>query len=220
MARPKPNPAQMREQILAKANQIIQKKGFESLTMKALATDVGVSVGKIYAFFSGKDAIFLELEIQFFEELIRSTQQALNQALSPVERLQQALQHHYAYASHHLDLYKLVTSPPKVFSHYIGTDFEPLAKQELNVALESINLLREGLIQALPNTIQTDSDAVQQRYLFLVNAMHGLIVNSHSPIFPYISNSSNTLIDNQYQQPAKDNIIQQQINIIVQAAIR
>lgn len=219
MARPKPNPAHIREEVLSKAQHIIQKKGFDALTMKELASEVSMSVGKIYTVFAGKDAIFLELEIKFFNEIVSIINDVFAQNLSPTEQLLSALQHYYNYASTHLDLYKLVTSPPKVFSQYIGSEFEPLAKQQLDVALKSINQLKEGLNQALPPHLTNESEIALQRYVFLVNSMHGLIVNSHSPIFPYITNDDNTLVDNRYQQPSKDKIIAQQITHIVEAVL-
>ncbi len=209
----------MREKILEKAHAIIQRKGFDALTMKVLASELDISVGKIYTCFAGKDAIFLELEIQFFEEVIATIEAVLAQNEPPIVRLKLILHHYFNYASTHLDLYKLVTSPPKVYSHYIGTDFESIAKQELDSALKAIQLLDMVLKQALPDTIKQDPHIAQQRYLFLFNAMHGLILNSHSPIFPYISNDNNMLVNNRYQQPEKDKIIDQQIDAIIHATV-
>jgi AcrR family transcriptional regulator len=219
MARPRPNHESIREEILSRAQQIIQKKGFDALTMKALASELNMSVGKIYTVFAGKDAIFLELEIKFFNEIVSIINEIFSQDLAPIEQLRCALQHYYNFASTHLDLYRLVTSPPKVFSQYIGSEFEPLARQQLDVALKSINQLKEGLNQALPSHIKDNNEAALQRYIFLVNSMHGLIVNSHSPIFPYITNDDNTLVDNRYQQPSKDTIIDQQLTHIIDAAL-
>ena len=219
MARPKPNPDYIREDVLSKAQHIIQKKGFDAITMKALASELNMSVGKIYTVFAGKDAIFLELEIQFFKEIISVIDSVFAQNLSPIEQLRTTLKHYYNYASTHLELYRLVTSPPKVFSHYIGSEYEPLAKHQLDVALESINQLKKGLNQALPSHLKNNNDAALQRYTFLVNSMHGLIVNSHSPIFPYITNDNITLIDNRYQQPSKNKIVEQQLEHIVQAVL-
>lgn len=219
MARPKPNPEHIREEVLSKAQYIIQRKGFDALTMKALASELNMSVGKIYTVFAGKDAIFLELEIQFFKEIITVIDEVFAQNLSPIEQLRATLQHYYRYASTHLDLYRLVTSPPKVFSHFIGSELESLARQELDVALESINKLKEGLNQALPSHIKNNVEVALQRYIFLVNSMHGLIINSHSPIFPYITNDDNTLVENRYQQPRKETIIEQQLAHIIQAVL-
>ncbi|WP_250657225.1 TetR/AcrR family transcriptional regulator [Alkalimarinus coralli] len=220
MARPKPNPELIREQILTKAQQIIQKKGFDALTMKALATELNMSVGKIYTVYAGKDAIFLELEIQFFKEVMASIESGLAQNLSATEQLRVSLQSYYLYASSHFDLYTLVTRPPKVFSHYIGSEFEPLAKQELDIALTSLSLLKEILIHALPSHLKDNTEAALQRYLFLINSMHGLIMNSNSSIFPYITNDDISLIDNRYQQPDKQQIVEQQLSLIIKAVLQ
>lgn len=220
MARPKPNPEQIREEVLTKAQQIIQKKGFDALTMKELASQLSMSVGKIYTVFAGKDAIFLELEIQFFKEVITGIEEIFAQKLPSPEQLRAILQHYYDYASSNLELYRLVTAPPKVFSQYIGSEFEPLARQELEVALKSMKQLKEGLNQALPLHIKMNTEDALQRYIFLVNSMHGLIINSHSPIFPYITNDDSSLVENSYQQPSKSKIVAQQLENIMQSVLR
>lgn len=66
MARPKPDEDAARALILEKATGLVVKGGFDALTMKQLAVDSSMAVGKLYRFFPSKDAIFLELEIDFF----------------------------------------------------------------------------------------------------------------------------------------------------------
>ena len=66
MARPKPDAQKVHKLILDKAIELIQKEGYPQLTMRRLANDSAISVGKIYQFFPSKDALFLELEIFFF----------------------------------------------------------------------------------------------------------------------------------------------------------
>jgi AcrR family transcriptional regulator len=58
MARPKPDTKQVQQFILNKAISLIQKQGYPQLTMRRLANDCGMSVGKIYHFFSRKGCSF------------------------------------------------------------------------------------------------------------------------------------------------------------------
>jgi len=222
MARPKPDIEKVRVTLLKKAVQLIRKRGFNSLTMRALATAAGISVGKLYHFFPGKDHLFLALEIDFFERLISSLGQALSNQV-PVgggrERLLLFLRHYYDFSVTNFDLYKLVTSPPKVYSHYIGTRLEPDARKELEAALGAINMLRELLGDIFSALDLNNEEKQDQCFLFLVNAIHGLILNSQSAIFPYISERRGRLEQTGFLQPESSKVIEQQLQMIVERVL-
>ncbi len=231
MARPKPDEDAARSLILEKATRLVVKGGFDALTMKQLAVDSSMAVGKLYRFFPSKDAIFLELEIDFFRKVAVLLESALATTASPdskdpEDRLQQMLTAFYHFASEHLDIYRLVTSPPKVFRDYIGTPLEQLAKEELEAAMLAINSLRDFLAAALgarPIGEQEQADYVQwslqDRFLFLINGLHGIILNSHSRIFPYVSRSGAELADNRYEAGDPVPVAQQQIKHLVRATL-
>ncbi len=221
MARPKPDAQKVHTLVLSKAIQLIQKEGYPQLTMRRLANEAGISVGKIYLFFPSKDALFLELEIFFFRSMIENllSQPPKKPIKQPQAQLKWLLLNFYQFASKHLDLYRLVTFPPKVYSDFIGDQLEPLARIELNVALDAISVLRNSLKSALTASglKNIDEDAIQRRFLFLVNALQGLILNSHSPIFPYIASQQKALVDNQYFHPEKEATLNSQLDALLQA---
>lgn len=231
MARPKPDEEAARALILDKATQLVVKGGFDALTMKQLAVDSAMAVGKLYRFFPSKDAIFLELEIDFFRNVASLLETAAMAEdgvdhQDPAGNLQQMLIAFYHFASEHLDIYRLVTSPPKVFRDYIGTPLEQLAKEELEAAMLAINSLREFLAAALggyPARENVGDDDVpwslQDRFLFLINGLHGIILNSHSRIFPYVSRTGAELVDNRYEAGDPVPIAEQQIKHLVRAAL-
>ena len=65
MARPKPDPEQVFPEILSAAIELIREQGFDRLTMKALAPDLGMSVGKPTISFPAKTRCSC-LEIRLF----------------------------------------------------------------------------------------------------------------------------------------------------------
>ena len=197
MARPKPNPDEIRPQLIQNAVALIKAKGFEGLTMKNLAQVSNMSVGKLYHFFPSKDDLFLTLEIEYFEGLYTciSFDDAKCSNVSAREWFSTMLEAYYLYAVEHLELYKLVTSPPKVYSHYVGTKVEPLAKKELDAALRMIALFRHGFEAAIFDGAQgLLAKELDQRFLLFVNSMHGLVLMSQSSAWAYISHSSDSSI--------------------------
>lgn len=51
----------LREQILSAAQACFHKRGFKATTMNAIARQAGMSVGNLYNYFGGKDAIIDEI---------------------------------------------------------------------------------------------------------------------------------------------------------------
>src|SRR5437867_4150451 len=54
--------ASMRETVLRAAMETLTTEGFEALTIAGLAARIGVSVGGLYRYYPGKDAILLALQ--------------------------------------------------------------------------------------------------------------------------------------------------------------
>ncbi|MCF0254585.1 MAG: TetR family transcriptional regulator, partial [Duodenibacillus sp.] len=67
--------ARRRAEILEAAIQSFGEKGFQATTMVGIARRVGMSVGNLYNYFPGKDAIIAELASQMIARLIEQTRQ-------------------------------------------------------------------------------------------------------------------------------------------------
>ena len=193
MARPKPNPDEVVPLIKSEALALIKQHGFANLTMKRLAMACDMSVGKLYHFFAGKDELFLKLEIDYFEEvyLVISEARALATAQGgdSASVLASIIKAYFDHSVSHIDLYQLVTSPPKVYSNYLGTETEGLARQELASAMRAIELFRSQFKLAAEDKGEGAVDSIERSRLFvlLVNSIHGLILMSQSAAWPYLS---------------------------------
>ncbi len=185
MARPKPDPESVIPHIRAQAIELLKEQGFEQLTMRALAKCSGMSVGKLYRFFPSKDALFLSLEIEYFDALYDCLKNSLSGVHDAKSAFRKLLHAYYDFATEHFALYKLVTAPPKVYTHYVGTGHEALARDELESALAVVGLVREKYEAMVGRSIS--NSVLQQGFLLAVNCMHGIIMMSQSSAWPYIS---------------------------------
>lgn len=224
MARPKPDPRSVIPEIRQQAIELLKEHGFDRLTMRALAARCGMSVGKLYQFFPSKDALFLSLEIEYFNGLKVCLEKSLAMSAdskravdSDQYAFRQLLGAYYNYASEHFALYKLVTAPPKVFTHYLGTGDEALARDELHAALSVVNLVRSHFQIATREKEQGDT-TFQQRFLLTINCMHGIILLSHSPAWPYISShiQSESELSVETAHAQRDRDVQLQLDLLVE----
>ncbi|TNC81695.1 MAG: hypothetical protein C9356_07485 [Oleiphilus sp.] len=228
MARPKPDPDTVLPLIIDRAIQLIKVHGFENMTMKRLAQAADMSVGKLYHFFPGKDDLFLRLEIHYFDGVYQRIADSLADRDASdgdeLNRFRGMLDAYYQFAVEHLELYKLVTSPPKVFAHYLDTRNEPLAQEELASALRAIAIFRKQYERALlEKRGQLEKRMVDELFLLFVNSVHGLILMSQSTAWPYIALGDNEAPDRELVKrlPSAASIvdIRRQIDLILEKLI-
>ncbi|MGF1646148.1 MAG: TetR family transcriptional regulator [Kineosporiaceae bacterium] len=82
-----PDPASTRDRIIATALRLFEERGYERTTMRAVATEAGVSLGSTYYYFASKEHL-----IQGFYERIQhlhhdASQEALRSGRDPVDRI-------------------------------------------------------------------------------------------------------------------------------------
>jgi len=227
MARPKPNPEEVLPLITRHAIDLIKSEGFERMTMKRLAQKCAMSVGKLYHFFPSKDDLFLTLEIEYFDGIYAHIQDAISgfplESGDAVARFRCMLVAYYDYAVEHMALYQLVTSPPKVYAHYLGTQSEALATRDLVSAMRAIALFREHFERAVKAKHQGVPDTIDSQFLLFVNTIHGLILMSRSTAWPYISLSQGGVDKDRFaatpDASATQPDIQKQIDLIVEKLI-
>lgn len=76
----------LREQILSAAWQCFLERGFKASTMQEIAKRAGMSVGNLYNYFAGKDAIIDEMAKREVERVSQEVNDIFNGSVSLQER--------------------------------------------------------------------------------------------------------------------------------------
>lgn len=84
---------QRREDILDAACACFAEKGFTATTMAHIAKSVGMSVGNLYNYFSGKDEILNELSIQESHRRSEYARRCISGEISPEEMRSNLIEH-------------------------------------------------------------------------------------------------------------------------------
>ncbi|MFK7987746.1 MAG: TetR/AcrR family transcriptional regulator [Sandaracinaceae bacterium] len=69
-------------QIVDAAFTIVTEEGFEALTMKRLATELGFATGAVYRYFAGKDELLLAVQARVLAQLTEDIRDAADRAAS------------------------------------------------------------------------------------------------------------------------------------------
>lgn len=85
-----PNP-EVRRRLLDAAVRLIRREGFPALRIEEIADEAGLSVGTFYLYFDGKPDLFVNMVVEFTEELTARIQSIYEGGGSVAERLARGL---------------------------------------------------------------------------------------------------------------------------------
>jgi len=136
----------VRALILDTALHIIIEEGFLNLSLRKIASRIGVTATTIYNYYKNKDEINLMIRIRGFEKLYDMLKK-YSKGSANVERKLKAMIRGYlefgrTYPSYYDIMFNLHT--PK-YLDYVGTEIEPLARIEKDNALNCLDLFIEPI---------------------------------------------------------------------------
>ena len=106
--KPRGQGASRRGEILAAAKALFVRDGVEHVTMRRIASAVGVSATALYVYFPDKEAILQAIAADSFTTLIRSHEATQRPERGAAENLRAGLQNYVAFALAHPDEYRLI----------------------------------------------------------------------------------------------------------------
>jgi len=115
--------AELRDQILAAARQIVLAGGYAALTMRKIADAIEYSPGTIYLYFKSREEIALELCRAGFALLLGALAPAAAIA-DPVERLREIARCYTAFAMREPETYRLIFMDDPAFMREVFGDGE------------------------------------------------------------------------------------------------
>lgn len=115
------------ERIFAAALKVANEKGFAAMTLRELSAAAGMSMGALYAYFSGKEELLAMLQEQHRSVTRRVLEQALDPFREPRERLRAAVRTH---------LYLSEAMRPWFFFAYMEARHLPAAERKKSMESE------------------------------------------------------------------------------------
>lgn len=183
---------QVKEKILDHALDIIAKSGLDGLTMRRLATSLGMTAPNIYNYFSCKEEIYLFLVIRGFEILCADMNKAHAPSGQTPDRVRAMTEAYMKFGLNHPQYYGIMfTSPTPKYNDYIGTPFETLSRQELTLSMQIAQMAIETAAAAMG--IPAEHPAVLRRVIHIWSLIHGMISLHNSHVVDYVVESPETI---------------------------
>jgi AcrR family transcriptional regulator len=181
--------ARLTEDIVSAALALIERTGAtESVTLRAVAREVGIAAPSIYAHFPDRDAVVMAVVVRIFDELTEAIEQGIQSAgPDPVGRLVRGCQAYVAYGLAHPARYGVLFSGRRMAAaDYckpvpIGPDGRPV----LEFGAESFALLVKSIEDCVTAGASASTDVVADATAVWV-AMHGTVtLRTALPGFPW-----------------------------------
>lgn len=174
-----------RERILDIALDIILKQGFDNLSIRKIASRLGVTATTIYNYYTNKDELNLMIRVRGFETLHAMLKKASDRFADKLEARFEAMIRAYVdfgrtYPGYYDLMFNLRT--PK-FLDYIGTKMENTAHFEKQTALQCYNLFVEPISAYIGFDDGEETGLVQYMIIRHWSDLHGLITLYNSRLF-------------------------------------
>ncbi|HHO76370.1 MAG TPA: TetR/AcrR family transcriptional regulator [Deltaproteobacteria bacterium] len=178
---------QIRNRILDAAVEIIINQGFDALTMRKLASRIGMTAPNIYNYFANKDELYITIVIMGFERLRESLEQAYCQSDDPVVRARCMMDSYMKFGRENSAYYEImfIRTTPK-YRDYIGTPYEKLSEIEYRISMEIARLAMNALSDLVGGDNALTQETVLKNMVRVWSTLHGMISLFNSDMIEYV----------------------------------
>lgn len=158
--------SELRQRVLDAASKLFAEGGYQNVSMRRIAQDVGCSQMAMYRHFPDKDALMQQLCIDLYVRFTLKLHKQFDQLENPKDRIRQAMRQFITLSIKNPHHYRLAFLTPSVSAE--GQDLRT------KVADPALAYFRENLRLALP--LNAPDSMVEARLHQLLACQHGMAV--------------------------------------------
>ncbi|MBN1532720.1 MAG: TetR/AcrR family transcriptional regulator [Spirochaetes bacterium] len=186
----------VKERILDTALRLIIEEGFPRLSMRKIASRLGITATTIYNYFASKDELYFMIRIHGFELLYSSFEEAYEENGEPRERLRAMIGRYVRFGIDYPDYYDVMflnRTVPK-YLECVGTPLEPVASRDLEMGLKTLSVAVRVLKELNEGDREFDDDEGRFRAIQLWCDMNGIIALRNSRLLNEVETDMEGLI--------------------------
>lgn len=179
---------EFRKKILDEALDIISDSGYDYLSMRKLASRLGIAAKTIYNYYSCKEEIYIMVLIKGFEILNEIVVDVSSIHTDPIKKLKAVCRAYVAYGIQNNNYYNIMFNldVPKYYD-YIDTPLEPVALKEKQTALKLAELGRVIISEISGKYGNIPENDIEFLLLKLWSNLHGIVSLYNSNVLQEVS---------------------------------
>ena len=187
---------QIRGRILDTALEIIIDEGFGNLSVRKIASRLGITATTIYNYYKNKDELNLMIRMRGFEKLHDILTLRSEKLEDPKGRLKAMIKAYVEFGRKYPSYYDIMFNlhTPK-YLDYVGTDIEPVAFREKENALKCLALYIEPVNAWLPGLGEAKDRFVLHQIVRIWPELHGVVTLYNSRLFHEVMDDVDTFIE-------------------------
>ena len=173
-----------RARILDTALNIIITEGFNHLSVRKIASRLGVTATTIYNYYTNKNEINLMIRVRGFEKLYGLLTKHAAPYKDIESKIKALVRAYIEFGLNHPSYYDIMFNlhTPK-YLDYVGTEIEPLAYTEKQNALKCLSLFTETIGAYLPVKGKRKDHFILYQVVKFWSDLHGLVTLTNSRLF-------------------------------------
>jgi AcrR family transcriptional regulator len=187
---------EIRDHILDEAVYLITEKGFNNLSMRAIAARMDMTAANIYNYYKNKDELYLDIQTRGFAQLHEYLQQALDDHPDPHAGIPAVMRAYLTFGISFPSLYEImfILNTPK-YADYKNTSLEPVACIEKATALKAAELM-VAAINGLSSAVSlVGPEDAFFRMTQVWTALHGIVSLYNSRVLQEVEADTEAFID-------------------------
>ncbi|CAM05530.1 TetR family transcriptional regulator [Saccharopolyspora erythraea NRRL 2338] len=137
--------AERERQILAVAEEVFARDGYQDTSMDDIAQRVGLSKPMLYEYFGSKEGLLLACLEKAKRELLESTMRAAEKAVGPEQLLHDCLLSFFRFGEEHAQAWALLRNESAVPSSSVHTELESIRLQQTELTASLMRVARPDL---------------------------------------------------------------------------
>jgi AcrR family transcriptional regulator len=174
----------IKKSILDCALNIINKEGINNLSMRKLASQMGMSAANLYNYYRSKETLIIALDNNGFKILYQMVKNAVNSANDPVEKIKALVREYIKFGTnperiHH---YSIMFDRARV-SDYSGTGFEVLVEYQTRKAFKILDISFRVISEFIKYSSKLQGKDPKMLTLRIWIELHGLVSFFNNRLF-------------------------------------
>lgn len=185
----------VRERILDCAIKILEKTGYENLSMAKLGSKMNMTAANIYNYYTNKDELLIAIHKKTYARLYDVIRNSVKKTDKPLQRVRNIINAFMEFGTRNINIYDVMFNRPiKQHSDYVGTVLEKISDDEFHNSLKvltfAVKVIKDYRIS------KADSRPVDEELLAIkiFSTLHGVISLHNSGVLHQVAGDSEMIL--------------------------